>query len=525
MTKQRLPKEPLDPHGLEKLTAEQQRALAMGGPDKVAKHERLGRLNARARIETLLDENSFHERGLLAHSDRPADYSSTPADGKIIGFGTIDGRGVYVAADDTTVKAGSYGRVAHKKSSEGIAYAIEKGYPIINLGEAGGGRIPDVMGAVGIMSVMLPIEKPPRDRFVPAIATIMGECFGSPTFYAAISDIVIQVKGTVMAVTGSSVLSKATGEKVSDEELGGWKLHARTTGQVDLFANDDAHCLALVRDVLSYLPSNANHAPPAIDCTDSPTRRLDDILDVVPHAPRQAYDMHKVINSIADANSVLELKPLYDPSLITAFARLDGRVVGILANNPQVSAGAMGWGACEKGTAFIALCDSFHIPLVFLHDTPGFFVSKSAEEHKMPLRIMQFLDALHHVTVPKVSVIIRKSYGMAHCNMLGANMGADRILAWPSAEISFMAPEVALNVVYGRKLTEAAEPERERQRLLDEMNEQNAPWEAAGLNLIDDIIDPADTRIELIRALRHATGPDGEMARSRRLLASWPTMF
>ena len=511
--------------GLSKLAQKKRAALAMGGADKIAKHEALGRLTARARISAVLDENSFDELGLLAHSDRPEDSESTPADGKITGFGTIDGRGVYVAADDTTVKAGSYGRVAHKKSSEGMAYAIEKGYPLINLGEAGGGRIPDVMGAVGIMGVMLPIEKPPRDRFVPSVATIMGECFGSPTFYAAIADIVIQVKGTVMAVTGARVLAKATGEKVDDQELGGWQLHARTTGQVDLFADDDAHCLELVRKVLAYLPSNANQLPPKLEAADPPDRRLEGILDVVPEAPRRAYDMRKVVAAIADTDSVLELKPLYDPSLITALGRLDGEVVGILANNPQSTAGAMGWGACEKGTAFIALCDSFHIPLVFLHDTPGFFVSKTAEEHKMPLRIMQFLDALHHVTVPKVSVIVRKSYGMAHCNMLGANMGADRILAWPSAEISFMAPEVALNVVYGRKLADAADPETERASLLAEMNEQNAPWEAAGLNLIDDIIAPEETRIELIRALRHARGADGQMGRSRRLLASWPTMF
>ena len=514
-----------DPYGLEKLEAAKRRALAMGGADRIAKQHALGRLTARERITALLDDGTFEEIGALAVSDRPEDRATTPADGKITGYGTIDGRGVYVAADDTTVKAGTYGRVAHKKASDGMAYAVEKGYPIINLGEAGGGRIPDVMGAVGIMGVMLPIEKPPRDRFVPSVATIMGECFGSPTFYAAVADVVVQVKGTVMAVTGAPVLAKATGEKVEDQALGGWELHARTTGQVDLFADDDTHCLELVRNVLSYLPSNADHLPPVVHSGDSPTRRLDDILDIVPHAPRRAYDMRKVVASIADRDSVLELKPYYDPSLITALARLDGRVVGILANNPQSTAGAMGWGACEKGTAFIALCDSFHVPLVFLHDTPGFFVSRNAEEHKMPLRIMQFLDALHHATVPKIALIVRKSYGMAHCNMLGANMGADCLLAWPTAEISFMAPEVAINVVYGRKLAESGDADAERARLLAQMNEQNAPWEAAGLNLIHDIIEPADTRIELVRALRRALGPAGDRGRSRRLLASWPTMF
>ena len=514
-----------DPYSLRRLAQAKDAARAMGGPDKVARQHQAGRLTARERIDVLLDDNTFHELGLLAHSDRPADAHSTPTDGKITGYGEIDGRAVYVAADDTTIKAGSYGRVAHKKAHDGIDYAIKKGFPVINLGEAAGGRIPDIMGAPGLMSIMLPIDQPPRDRFVPYIATIMGDCFGGPTFYAALADVVIQVKGSVMAVTGPAVLAAATGEEVEPQALGGWELHARITGQVDLFAENDTECMALVRKVLGYLPCNAKHLPPVIRSGDSPLRRLDDIYRLLPASPRQGYDMRRVVKMIADEGSVLELKPLYDRSLMTALARMDGAVVGFLANNPMFSAGAMGWGACEKATAFIALCDSFHIPLIFLHDTPGFFVSKTAEEHKMPLRIMQFLDALHHATVPKLSVIIRKSYGMAHCNMLGANMNADCVLAWPTADVSFMAPEVAVNVVYGRKLAAAEDPAAERKRLVAEMNEMNSPWQAAGLNLIDDIIDPADTRIELIGGLRRARGADGEFGRSKRLLASWPTMY
>ena len=516
---------PEDPYHLERLAVAKTTARGMGGAAKIARQHELGRLTARERIDLLLDKDTFEELGLLAHSERVEDKDSTPADGEITGFGEIDGRAVYVGADDTTVKAGSYGLIGQKKEHDGQDYAIKKGFPMINLGDASGGRIPDIMGAPGMMNVVLPIDKPPRDRFVPYIATIMGDCFGGPTFYAAIADIVIQVKGTVMAVTGPAVLAAATGEQVEPQALGGWELHARTTGQVDLFADDDAHCLQLVRKALSYLPTNANHLPPRVCVDDSPTRRLDDIYRLLPASPRQGYDMRRVVKTIVDEDSVLELKPLYDRSLMTALARLDGEVVGVLANNPMFSAGAMGWGACEKAAAFITLCDSFHIPLVFLHDTPGFFVSKAAEEHKMPLRIMQFLDALHHASVPKISVIVRKSYGMAHCNMLGANMKADRLLAWPTADVSFMAPGVAVDVVYGRKLASAEDPTAERQRLIAEMNEMNSPWEPAGLNLIDDIIDPADTRIELVRALRRARGADGEMGRSKRLLASWPTMY
>lgn len=229
--------------------------------------------------------------------------------------------------------------------------------------------------------------------------------------------------------------------------------------------------------------------------------------------------------SVVDANSVLELKPHFDESLITCLARLDGFVVGILANNPLVNAGAMGPGACEKATAFICLCDSFHIPLIFLHDTPGFFVSRAAEERKMPLKIMAFIQALQQSTVPRLSVIIRKSYGMAHCNMVGANMGADLLLAWPIAEVSFMAPAVAVNVVYGRKLLQADDPEAARDRYMEELRRGNAVWEAAGLNLVDKIIDPRDTRTELVKGLKRALGTNAQRGRSRRLLANWPRMF
>ncbi|MCH9672923.1 MAG: hypothetical protein K0U93_15910 [Gammaproteobacteria bacterium] len=514
-----------DPYHLVRLAHAKERARAMGGPARIAQQHGKGRLTARERINHLLDCGTFRETGLLVRSDRPEDRDSTAADGKITGYGEIAGRAVYVAADDRTIKAGAYGHVAHRKQSEGMDYAVKKGFPVINLGEAAGGRIPDIMGAPGMMDIVLPIDQPPRDRRVPYIATIMGECYGSPTFFAAVADIVIQVKGAVMAVTGPSVLSGATGESVSAEELGGWELHAQTTGQVDMFADDDEHCLELVRQVLDYFPPNANHVAPRRESADPATRRLDDIYKLLPASPRRGYDMRKVVRTIADADSVLELKPFYDRSLTTSLARMDGEVVGILANNPMFSAGAMGWGACEKATAFIALCDSFHIPLIFLHDTPGFLVSKRAEEHKMPLRIMQFLDALHHATVPKLSVIIRKSYGMAHCNMLGGNMNADCLLAWPTAEVSFMAPDVAVDVVYGRKLAEHDAPEEERARLLSELTEMSSPWEAAGLNVIHDIIDPADTRTELIDRLRRARGADGNMGRSERRLASWPTMF
>jgi acetyl-CoA carboxylase carboxyltransferase component len=513
-----------DPHHLAELDERREKALAMGGPAKVERMRALGKATVRDRIATLLDEGTFRETGLLTTSDLPDVREKTAADGKVCGFGRIDGRTVYVSGDDVTVLAGSGGRVGVKKDHDAMTYAVSKGYPCIALGDAGGARIPDIMGATGMMSMVYPIGGRPRDRRVPFIATILGECYGSPTWKASVADVVIQVKGAVMAVSGPPVLAAATGEVVTPEEIGGWQLHAKVTGEVDLVADDEKQCFELVRRVLAYLPSSAEELPPVGPTDDPPDRKLDDVLTVLPARAQVAYDMHKIVNRIFDAGSVLELRRDYDPSLITAFARLGGHPVGVLSNNPMQRAGAMGPGACEKATAFICLCDSFHIPLVFLHDTPGFFVSKAAEEKKMPLKIMTFIEALHHSTVPRLSVVVRKSYGMAHCNMSGGNMRSDALYAWPTADVSFMAPEAAANVVFGRKVEDFDDPDGPRAALIEQMKRQNAPWEAAGLGLFTDVIDPRDTRRVLYEALRRALGERGDRGRSQRLLASWPRM-
>lgn len=517
-----------DDYKLEELAQRQAAAAAMGGARKIGIQHSKGRLTARERIGTLLDEGTFDERGQLAHSDLPEAQDKSPADGKITGFGEIDGRPVFVSADDVTVMAGAGGRVGTGKQYSGMQYAIKKGYPCVHLGDAGGARVPDIMGSAGMMSMVYPIKGEPRDRRVPLIVTIMGECYGGPGWTAAVSDVIIQVKGSVMAVGGPAILSIATGERATPEALGGWEQHAYHTGQVDLFADNDEECLWLARKVLSYLPSSSKQLPPVFPCPTPAESKLEAMMDLVPADPKEGYDMHQVINLIADEGSVLEFKPYFDGSLITALARLDGHSVGILANNPLVRAGAMGPGACEKAAAFIALCDSYHIPLVFLHDTPGFLIGQAAEDRKMPLKIMTYIEALHRSTVPRVGCIIRKSYGMAHCNMAGGNMETDTLLAWPIAEVSFVAPDVAVNIVYGRKLMEI-EDETERSAVEDAMMEElyrgNAPWDAAGANYIDKVIDPRETRWELIKALRHARGSDGQRGWSERRLANWPRMF
>jgi acetyl-CoA carboxylase carboxyltransferase component len=511
---------------LDILNEKLEQTLKMGGAEKILKQHSLKRLTARERIQKLLDRGSFFEMGQLAHSDLPEVKSKTPADGKICGLGTIEGRKIGVSADDVTVMAGAGGRIGYQKEFKIHSYAVKKGYPSIHLGDGGGARIPDIMGATGMMTFTYDVNSEPRSRKTPLITTIMGDCFGGPTWKASNSDVVIQVKGAVMAVSGPPVLEAATGEKVSSEELGGWQMHAEKSGLVDLIAENDADALRLVKKVLTYLPNNYKEFPSVTTYDENfKSYKQEKLLHILPQNQKMSYDMHEILQLVFDKNSLLEFKAQYDGSLITALARLEGQVVGVLANNPKVYAGAMGPGACEKATSFIVLCDSFHIPLIFLHDTPGFYVSKAAEERQMPIKIMNFIKAIHYSTVPRIALIIRKSYGMAHCNMVGANMGADFMLAWPNAEISFMAPEVAMNVMLGRKIKESTDPEALKQAFMEEMNKMNAPWEAAGLNLIDKIIDPRDTRKELRQALKITSGASKNYVKSKRLMANWPKML
>jgi methylmalonyl-CoA decarboxylase subunit alpha len=513
----------------EELAHKRAQALRMGGEAKLKRAQERGALNARERISHLVDEGSFFEIGMLNHSDVPGMEDKTPADGKVGGFARIEGRPVVVKADDTSVLAGSGGRVGGKKSKMLTDFAFDKGYPLINLGEAGGARLPDIQGSEGLSSMVVGTTMGRRKRRVPMVAAILGECFGSPSWYAAFSDFVVQQKGSCMAVSGPRVLEIATGEKVSNEELGGWELHARVTGQVDVACDTEDDCLRAIREFLSYLPSHNGEAPPRAEPepVESAEPRQEKLTALVPESARRAYDMHELVRIVVDHGELLELKPLFDRSVITCLARLDGEVVGIVANNPLHSAGAMGPDGCAKCTSFIVLCDSFNIPLVFLHDTPGFFVSKAAEQKGMPGKIINFIEALVLASVPKVSLVVRKSYGMAYGNMAGAGMGSDFVFAWPGADISFMAPGVAVNVIAPKPAS--VDPAilqahaKRQEELREELHNASSPWKAAGLGYLDDVIAPADTRRVLIESLKLARGKRGGIGDHE--LAAWPTSF
>jgi acetyl-CoA carboxylase carboxyltransferase component len=508
---------------IEDLEQRKEHAKQMGGKERVEKQHSLGRMTARERVDALLDPDSFFEVGILNHSDIPGKELSSAADGLVCGLGKINGRTIAVQAIDKTVLAGSEGKVHMRKTEALHTYAAKKGFPIFTLGEGGGLRMPDGMGSDGISDKMMPMHLLKHERKVPTFTNIMGESFGGASWIAAVSDIVIQVKGTCMAVAGPRMLEVATGEKLTPEELGGWQIHAEHTGQVDFFAENEEDSLEKMKHAFSFFPSHAQEEPPFRPTLDDPYRRLDEVVNLVPTKRTRAYDMSKLIRLILDDHQFTEINPLFGRALIVGFGHLNGRTVGIVANQPMRNAGAAGPEECEKATEFICLCDSWNIPMVFLHDIPGFRVGSAAEKRKMPTKVMVWNQAIAWSTVPKISVVIRKSIGAAYGNMCGPMMGADFVVAWPTAEINFTGPEVGINVVYGNKLKESENAAEERKELLKLWEFDSAPYKAAGKHMIDDIIDPRDTRKFLCQSLEFACSKNG--SKGERLLANWPTGF
>jgi acetyl-CoA carboxylase carboxyltransferase component len=507
------------------LHEKQGKVLAMGGREKIDRQHDKGRYTARERIDRLLDPGSFFEVGRFAHSDMPGMEEKTPADSKITGYGKIDGRQVAVSANDFTVMAATSSRVAGKKEHQVKQYSATKGLPMIYLGDAGGARMPDIMGARGLASFggggfdsFTQIMSRVRNNLL--ITAIMGECYGMPTWMACLSDFVVQVKGTAMGVSGPRVLELALGEKISDEALGGCQVHSEITGTIDRVAENEDHCFELIGQFLSYLPSHRDDASPVYAVPEGSGEKMAAVLSLLPEKRNQTYDMMRILECIADKESLFEIKPDFGKSVITALARINGRSVGIIASQPKVMAGAMNTNGIDKVISFLCLCDTYNIPLLFFHDIPGFLVGKEAERDKVAAKVMNYMNALGQVTVPKISVIVRKSFGMAFWNMAGSGCGTDFLVAWPTAEMSFVDPVIAANVVSGAS---HRSPEK-RQALVDAMINETSAFGAAGSYDIHDVIDPVDTRAYIIRALEISQNSPREQIGEHRL-ANWPTKF
>jgi acetyl-CoA carboxylase carboxyltransferase component len=493
-------------------------ALAMGGDNKLTRRRAQGVLNARERLDRLLDAGSFVELGMFALGIRPEVQHRSPADGKVAGFGTIDGRRVGVVSNDFTVLGASSSVINGKKVRHVRETVDKRGMPLVLLGESSGARMPDRMGASGRAILGQDPLEFRRLRQSPWVSALLGDCYGSSTWYGCMSDFVVMRKGATMAVASSRVTSMAIGQEVDPEQLGGWDLHTGTTGLVDVAVDSDEEALDVVRRVLSYLPSHACEAPPVAAVPAGSDDAALRVLDVFPESRSSVYDVRAVLDCFADRDSLIELKPRWGKSLVTTLARFGGHTVGIIANNPKFKGGAIDVDAMHKATSFLVLCDSFNIPLVFMVDQPGFLIGVDGERRGAPGRIMNWMNALAQVTVPKLSIVMRKSYGQAYLNM-GGGRYSDALACWPMADLGFMDPSLAVNVLHGVK--QAEDPERFRE-LRDEVARDTSPWALAALYEAHAVIDPRDTRRWLNDMLALHRGGKGV---SEHRLANWPTSY
>ncbi len=496
------------------------KALAMGGEERLAKRRSQNILNARERLDCLLDKDSFHESGLLAASYRPAVRDKTPADGKITGFGKIDGRPVAVVSNDFTVLGASSSVVNGKKIKHVRAVANDSGLPLILLGESAGARMPDRMGAEGRAILGQDPLEFLRDRRTPWVSALLGSCYGSSTWYSCLSDFVVMRKGATMAVASGRVTELAIKQSVDPEELGGWKLHTATTGFVDVAVDTDEEALETVKQFLSYLPSHNGEPPPVAPVPEGSDDAIHDIHEIVPQSRSKTYDVREVIRRVLDKETMFELKPRYGKSLVTTLGRIDGKTVGVIANNPKFKGGSIDVDACAKATSFLVFCDSFNIPLVFLVDQPGFLIGIDGERRGAPGRIINWMNALAQVTVPKITITLRKNYGQAYLNM-GGGRNSNDAAAWPEADFGFMDAGTAVNVLHGVRYED--DPARFLQ-LVENVSQDNAPWALAALYEIQSIIEPRETRDYLKAVLAiHSRGPSRGVGQHR--LNNWPTSY
>jgi acetyl-CoA carboxylase carboxyltransferase component len=502
-----------------------EKALAMGGKARLDRRRNAGILNARERLYYLLDKGSFLESGLFATSAVAADREDTPGDGKLCGYGRIDGRDAVVIANDFTVKGASSAATNMKKIAQMQRTATERGLPMVFLGESSGARIPDNMGALGMGNLLA--NSPTQYRRLresPWASAVLGMCYGSSTWYTCMSDFSVMRKGAVMAVSSERLVSMAIGEKVDGQSLGGWKMHAETTGLIDQFVDTDEEALDAVKRFLGYMPGHCNEAAPLCAVPAGSDEAVKRVAGLVPENRTQVYDMRKVVQAVSDRDSYFELKSRFGRTAVTALARVGGRSVGFIANNPLYKAGAMDAQACDKIVSFMVLCDSFNIPLIFFVDNPGFVIGIEAERQRAPGKIINFMNAMQLVTVPKLTVMIRKNYGQAYINM-GGGKNADDVCAWVSAEVSFMDPAFAVNVVHGR---EGQRLETEDPALFkaayEKIQQENTVWDLAACYAVQQVIKPEETRDWLLRMLqvheRRLTRGIG-----RHLLSNWPTSY
>jgi len=479
---------------------------------------------ARECIHRLLDPGSFVEVGTLATSDRLADAATTPGDGKIGGHGRINGRPVTVVADDARIKRASTATVAAAKVHRLYEQAERAGNPFVYLGQTGGARIPDTLGARGHSRMDPMTYMSRRNRAIPLVSAIIGESFGGSSLVSALSDLTVQLRGSCLAVTSPLVIAEATGEEPTFDELGGVDVHAKRTGQIDIAADTLDELSIAVRKFLEFLPSNS-WSTRVCETEHPPLDRDERLRHVVPGNLRSPYDVRRLLDLLIDDADFLELRPGVGAGVVTGLAAINGHSVGVVASQPLRTAGALTPQGCDKIVRLLCTCDAFGVPVVILQDTPGFMVGTNVEHERMLFKAMMLHQAVALASVPILTVIIRKSYGLATACLGGAGMGTDSIFAWPGAQIGFMDPQVAARVLNRRELDAMDPGERDRatREHAEALSQDNSIYAAAALMRVDEIIDPADTRAILGGRLHDLS--NGRSTGRRSVLATWPNSW
>ena len=480
-------------------------AQAGGGPERRERQHREGKMSARERIEFLLDDGTFEETDkLVTHrcTDFGMDEQKFFGDGFVTGYGRIEGRLVFVFAQDFTVFGGSLSEANASKIVKIMDTAMRVGAPVIGLNDSGGARIQEgVMSLAGYADIFL--RNTLASGVIPQISAIMGPCAGGAVYSPAITDFILMVdKTSYMFITGPDVIKTVTHEEVTKDQLGGAHTHNEVSGVAHFLAHDDAECLSMVRELFSFMPSNNLEDPPRRECTD-PIDRMDEKLDtLVPAESNKPYDIKDVIRTVVDDGYFFEVQELYAQNIVVGFARLNGRSVGIVANQPAILAGTLDINASIKAARFVRFCDAFNIPLITFEDVPGFLPGTTQEYGGIITHGAKLLFAFAEATVPKITVITRKAYGGAYCVMASKHIRCDVNYAWPTAEIAVMGPEGAVDIVYKRDLDKAKNRAEMRQQKIEEFRDRFAnPYVAAERGFVDAVIQPRETRKKLIQAL------------------------
>lgn len=481
-------------------------AFQGGGEERIKKHKTGGRLTARERIDVLLDPGSFVETDrFVTHrcGNFGMDKKSVPGDGIITGYGKVNGRLVYLYSQDFTVFGGSMSRTQANKILKIMDLAVKNGAPIIGINDSGGARIQEGVEALGGYADIF-LKNVMSSGVVPQISAIMGPCAGGAVYSPSITDFIFMVKDTsYMFVTGPDVIKAVTHENVTKEELGGANTHNQKSGVAHFAAEDDKHCLLMIRELLNFIPgNNLDDAPRAPEVKDTPDRIVKELNSFIPDNSRKPYDMKEVIKFVADEGFFLEVHQHYAQNVVVGFARFNGQSVGIVANQPNVLAGCLNIDASKKAARFIRFCDAFNIPLVNFVDVPGFLPGTDQEWNGIITHGAKLLYAYAEATVPKVTIITRKDYGGAYCVMSSKHLRGDVNLAYPSAEIAVMGAEGAVNIIFREAIKNAKDSDAERKKLISEYEEKfNNPYVAAELGYIDEVIEPSQTRKRIIQAL------------------------